>query len=350
MARIRAEKELPSKPAILKDVALRAGVDASTVSRVLRGDDRRPAKAETRDRILQIAREMGYTPNGVARSLRTRRTEAIGVVVPDVGNPAVAQIFGGIQRAASAAGRYVIVIDGGTPARPDLGWERLAFEGRVDGLLVLTARVRDPTVLRVARSGVPVVLVNRRSEGIAGSVVMDDARGAQIAVDHLAELGHRRIAHVTGPTNIDTAQRRLAGFRAAMRAHALPLREAWIVAADHTESGGAEAARALLATPNRPTAVYVASFLAGIGATHVFREAELRVPEDISVVISDELTLAAHIAPPLTTVRMPLARMGEVAAIMLMHAVAGEPVTDIVLADPPELVIRNSTGPPPLGA
>jgi len=346
MARTRAEIEPPPRPAILKDVARRAGVDASTVSRVLRDDDRRPAKAETRERILQIAREMGYTPNGVARSLRTRRTEAIGVVVPDVGNPAIAQIFGGIQRATSAAGRHVIVIDGGTPARPELGWDRLAFEGRVDGLLVLVASVRDPTVLRVARSGLPVVLVNRRSEGIAGSVVMDDARGAQVAVDHLAGLGHRRIAHITGPTNVDTARRRLAGFRAAMQAHALPVRDGWIVAADHTEAGGAEAARTLLAAAERPSAVYVASFLAGVGATHVFREGGLRVPDDISIVISDELSLAAHIAPPLTTVRMPLARMGEVAAAMLLRAVAGEPVEDMVLPDAPELVLRASTAPP----
>jgi LacI family transcriptional regulator len=346
MGHTRAATQPPPRPAILKDVARRAGVDASTVSRVLRGDDRRPAKAETRDRILKIAREMGYTANGVARSLRIRRTEAIGVVVPDVGNPAVAQIFKGIQAATSAAGRHVILIDGSAPARPDLGWDRLAFEGRVDGLLVLVASMRDPTVRRVARSGVPVVLVNRRSEGIAGSVVMDDARGARIAVDHLAELGHRGIAHVTGPSNVDTARRRLAGFREAMHAWALPLRAEWIVAADHTEIGGAAAARALLATAEQPTAVYVASFLAGVGATHVFRECGRLVPEDISVVISDELSLAEHIAPPLTTVRMPLARMGEVAAGMLLRAVAGEPVADIVLPDPPELVVRASTAPP----
>jgi LacI family transcriptional regulator len=337
----------PPRPTSLKDVARRAGVDASTVSRVLRGDDRRPAKAETRQRILQIAREIGYTPNGVARSLRTRRTEAIGVVVPDVGNPAIAQIFRGIQAVTSAASLHVIVIDGGTSARPELDWDRLAFEGRVDGLLVLVASMRDPKVLRVARSGVPIVLVNRRSEGVVGSVVMDDARGAHVAVDHLAQLGHRRIAHVTGPPNVDTARRRLAGFHEAMQAHALPLRDEWIVAADHSEAGGAAAARALLAATHRPTAVYVASFLSGVGATHVFHASGLRVPQDISVVISDELSLAAHVAPPLTSVRMPLARMGEVAAGMLVRAVSGELVADVVLPDPPELVIRASTAPPP---
>jgi LacI family transcriptional regulator len=339
---------IPPRPAILKDVALRAGVDASTVSRVLRGDDRRPAKAETRERILQVAREMGYTPNGLARSLRIRRAETIGVVVPDVGNPAVAQIFRGIQKVTSEAGRHVIIIDGGTPARSELGWDRLAFEGRVDGLLVLVASVRDPAVQRVARSGVPIVLVNRRSEGIAGSVIMDDARGAEVAVDHLVALGHRRIGHITGPANVDTARRRLSGFCRAIEARALPRRDEWIVEADHTEVGGAQAARALLANEaaERPTAVYVASFLAGVGATYAFHEAGLRVPQDMSVVISDELSLAAHIAPPLTAVRMPLTRMGEEAAEMLLRALAGEPMADIVLPDPPELVIRASTAPP----
>jgi LacI family transcriptional regulator len=337
------------KGIILKDVARRAGVDASTVSRVLRGDERKPAKAETRARILQIAQEMGYIPNGVARSLRTRRAEAIGLVVPDVGNPAFAEIFRGIQAATWQAGWHVIVVDGHTPARPELGWDRLVFEGRIDGVLVLTASLRDLTVQRVARSGFPLVLVNRRSDGVAGSVVMDDARGAVLAVAHLAGLGHRRIAHIAGPANVDTGRRRLAGFRAALRQHGLQLRPEWVVTTDHTEAGGALAACALLAGSRQepPTAVYVASFMSGVGAMQVFRDAGLRVPADISVVVSDELSLAAHIAPPLTTVRMPLTRMGEVATHMLLGALAGEKVTDVVLPDAPELVVRASTAPPP---
>lgn len=338
-----------SRAAILKDVALRAGVDASTVSRVLRGDERKPAKAETRARILQAARDMGYRPNGVARSLRTRKAEAIGLVIPDAGNPGFAEIFKGVQAATARAGWHVIVVEGRGPNHPDLGWERLVFEGRVDGVLVLTASVRDPVVQRVARSGVPLVLVNRRSDGIVGSVVMNDERGAEVAVDHFVALGHTRIGHIAGPPDIDTGRRRTAGFRAALRKHGLKSRAAWMPVTDYTEAGGAEAARRLLAEAGAdlPTALYVASFLSGIGAIKTFKDAGLSAPDDLSIIVSDELALAAHTDPPLSTVLMPVTRMGEVAANMLFAAMAKGPVADVVLPDEPQLVLRASTAPPP---
>jgi len=337
-----------SRAANLKDVAERAGVDASTVSRVLRGDERKPAKAETRDRILQAAREMGYRPNGVARSLRTRRTEAIGLVIPDAGNPGFLEIFKGVQAAASNAGWHVIVIEGRGPRHGNLGWERLVTEGRVDGLLVLTASVRDPVVRGFARSGVPLVLVNRRSEGVVGSVVMNDARGAEVAIDHFVSLGHRRIGHVAGPPDIDTGRRRTAGFRAALKKHALVARPAWMPVTDYTEAGGAEAARRLLKEAGRelPTALYVASFLSGVGAMGAFKNAGLSVPRDLSIIVSDELAVAAHTDPPLSTVLMPVTRMGEVAANMLFGAMAGRAVSDVVLPDQPRLMLRASTAPP----
>ena len=343
----RSPSNLP-KVAILKDVARLAGVDASTVSRVLRGDQRKPAKAETRQRILQVASEMGYRANSVARSLRTRRREAIGLVIPDAANPGFAEIFKGVQAVTAEAGLHVIVVEGRPTASPDLGWDRLVFEGRVDGVLVLVATIRDPVVRRVVESGFPIVLVNRRSNGVAGSVVVNDARGSDVAIEHFFSLGHRRIAHMAGPANLDTGRRRLAGFRDALKRRKLTLDDSWIVETDYTEAGGASAARALLdrARGNLPTAIYVASFMSGVGALQVFKEAGLDVPGDLSVIVSDELTLAAHTAPPLTTVDMPVTRMGEVATHMLLKAVAGEPVSNIVLPDEPRLVIRASTAPP----
>ncbi len=336
------------KAASLKDVAERAGVDASTVSRVLRDDPRKPAKAETRDRILRVAEDLGYRPNSVARSLRTRKAEAIGLVIPDAGNPGFAEIFRGVQAVTSEVGWHVIVVEGRPPGRADLGWERLLLEGRVDGVLVLVASIHDAVVRRVAHSGAPVVLVNRRCDGVVGSVVMNDERGAEVAVDHLVAIGHRRIGHIAGPPNIDTGRRRLAGFRAAMRKHGLRVRDSWIALTDYTEAGGAEAARQLLAKAQTdfPTALYVASFLSGIGAIQVFRQAGLSIPGDLSIIVSDELALAAHTDPPLTTVLMPVTRMGEVAARMLLGAIARRPVADVVLPDEPRLVVRRSTAPP----
>jgi DNA-binding LacI/PurR family transcriptional regulator len=337
----------PPRATILKDVALRAGVDSSTVSRVLRGDERKPAKAETRDRILQIAQDMGYRPNSVARSLRTRRTEAIGLVIPDAANPGFAEIFKGVQTVTDAAGWHVIVVEDQTPRRSDLGWDRLVLEGRVDGVLVLTATIRDPVVRSVAESGFPIVLVNRRSNGVAGSVVMNDAHGSEVAVAHFTALGHRKIAHVAGPSNVDTGRRRLAGFRNAIMKHRLLANDEWIVETNYTEAGGIAAAKTLLdqAWNNLPTAIYVASFLSGVGVLKVLKDSGFRVPEDISVIVSDELALAAHTSPPLTTIRMHLSRMGEVAARMLLDSLAGKPVSALVLPEMPELVVRGSTAP-----
>ena len=190
-----ALRQSPTKPqrvAVLKDVARLAGVDPSTVSRVLRGDERKPAKAETRERILQVAREMGYRANSVARSLRTKQREAIGLVIPDAANPGFAEIFKGVQAVTAEAGWHVIVVEGRPNDRPDLGWDRIVLEGRVDGVLVLVASIRDRVVKRVAESGFPIVLVNRRSNGVAGSVVMNDQRGSDVAVEHFFGLGHAR--------------------------------------------------------------------------------------------------------------------------------------------------------------
>jgi len=334
--------------ASLKDVALAAGVDASTVSRVLRGDDRKPAKAATRERVLKIAQEMGYRPNSVARSLRTRRTETIGLVIPDAANPGFAEIFRGVQSVTDAAGWHVIVVEDRFDHREELGWDRLVLEGRVDGILVLTAKIRDPIARRVSDSGFPIVLVNRRSNGVPGSVVVNDQKGSEVAVSHFVSLGHRRIAHVAGPSDVDTGRRRLSGFRDAMRRYGAAIHEDWIVETDYTEAGGMAAGRALLARAGNemPTAIYCASFLSGIGLVKVLKDGGYEVPGDISVIVSDELALAAHTAPPLTTIRMHLSRMGEVAARMLLDRLSGEPVAAIVIPEPPELVVRSSTAPP----
>ena len=329
-------------------MALAAGVDPSTVSRVLRGDDRKPAKAATRERVLKIAHEMGYTPNSVARSLRTRRTETIGLVIPDAANPGFAEIFRGVQSVTDAAGWHVIVVEDRFDHREELGWDRLVREGRVDGILVLTAKIRDPIARRVSDSGFPIVLVNRRSNGVPGSVVMNDPKGSEVAVSHFVSLGHRRIAHVAGPSDVDTGRRRLSGFRDAMKKYGVPVREDWIVETNYTEAGGTAAGRALLTKVGHdmPTAIYCASFLSGIGLIKVLNDAGYHVPVEVSVIVSDELALAAHTAPPLTTIRMHLSRMGEVAARMLLDRLAGKPVAAAVIQEVPELVVRGSTAPP----
>jgi DNA-binding LacI/PurR family transcriptional regulator len=177
---------------------------------------------------------------------------------------------------------------------------------------------------------------------------MNDPKGSEIAVSHFVSLGHRRIAHVAGPSDVDTGRRRLSGFRDAMKKYGVPVREDWIVETNYTEAGGTAAGRALLtkAGNDMPTAIYCASFLSDIGLIKVLNDAGYHVPAEVSVIVSDELALAAHTAPPLTTIRMHLSRMGEVAARMLLDRLAGEPVAAAVIQEVPELVVRSSTAPP----
>ena len=221
-----------SQPVTLKDVAAMAGVHPATVSRALNPETRLLVSDETADRIVAVADSLGYRPNTVARSLRTRRSNTVGVLIPDLNNPLFPPIVRGIEDHLAKTG-YVALI-GNTDADDER--ERLVFElmrdRHVDGFVFATARLRSPLLAEAAAAKIPVVLVNRHAEGYGfPSVSVDNERGIALSVDHLAALGHRRIAHVAGPQDISTGLSRYRGFVAAMAAHDLPIDPALVVAA-----------------------------------------------------------------------------------------------------------------------
>jgi len=333
----------------LKDVARLADVDPSTVSRVLSGDPRQGARSSTRDRIFSAARELNYRPNALARGLRTRRTDTIGLIIPSLDNVGFSDVTHGIQAAAADAGKLVVVVEAGA-LRPSQGdrhehYARLITDGRVDGIIAAFATLDDQIVGQLADRGLPLVLVNRRTSGIHGSVVVDDEAGSALAVRHLIDLGHRRIGFLGLDADTDTARRREAGYRRAVEAAGLVPDERWLVRADPTEAGGREAVRGLirLGPDARPTGIFAASLLGAIGALAGIREAGLAVPEAVSLIAFNDHPLAAHLSPPLTTIRMANYRMGQEAVRMLLGAVDGEGVHDVMLDDPPEIVVRAST-------
>ncbi|MFN8619142.1 MAG: LacI family DNA-binding transcriptional regulator [Chloroflexota bacterium] len=365
----------------LRDVARRAEVDPSTVSRVLRDDPSQQVRPETRERILAAARDLHYRPNALARGLRTRRTDTLGLIVASLDNLGFAEVTAGIQAAAAAAGKLVMVVDAGAvagppaetadlPETPELAdgptdgtaeaapgpelsrsgdvYERLIGDGRLDGLIVAFAALDDRHVAQLAERGIPLVLVNRRTTGVHGSVVVDDTRGSATAVEHLVRLGHRRIGSIGLAQDTDTARRRDAGYRGAMAAAALPVDERWVQAGPPTVDGGREALYRLLAASKAtpPTAIVVASLMSAVGVLAALRDAGRRVPDDVSIVAFNDHPFADHTAPPLTTVRMPNLRMGQEAVRMLLDALDGVPVSDLVVDDAPALVVRGSTAPP----
>jgi DNA-binding LacI/PurR family transcriptional regulator len=337
----------PSRPrdgvaprATIADVARLARVDPSVVSRVINSDDRLVIKEETRARVLDAIRELRYHPNAAARSLRTSQSGTFGLLIPDFTNPIYAEIITGAERAATER-NALLLVGSAIENRPERYVEMLA-SGRVDGLMLATDMLRSETIEAMTRTGRPLVSVNQRIKGVKRTILADDEGASRIAVRHLFELGHRRIAHLRGPETSDTAKRRLAGYRKALASCGIPATDAVVLHGGYTTESGVSGIAEMLALKQRPTAMVIANIAAAVGAMSALREAGLQVPDDISVIAIHDISLAAHLAPALTTVSMPLAEMGA-AGVAALSGDGTDGTT--VVKKPTELIERRSTAP-----
>lgn len=337
------------KHAGIHDVARAVGVHPSTVSRVLNARTRHLVSPAVAARVAAAARRLGYTPDPVAAGLRTRRSRAIGVLIPDLANPVFPPIVRGIESVLTEAGYTAIIANtDNEPERARSALERFAAR-RVDGLVLATVARREPLLARLRALGLPTVLVNRTVEsGGIPAVVNDDAAGIALAVEHLLGLGHAAIGHVAGPQRLSTGAARRAGFTAAIRAGGRAPRGAPVAAARSYEVGaGAQAARALLDAHPEITAIVAANDLLALGCYDELARRGLACPRDVSVVGFNDMPFADRFAPPLTTVHIPHRLIGAEAARLLLEAIAGPgtPAREVRLA--PRLVVRGSTAPPP---
>lgn len=324
----------------LRDVAALAAVNPSVVSRVLNRDATLKITDATRARVTSAVEQLGYRPNALARGLRLSTTSAIGLVLPEVSNPVYGPIVVGAERRAAEAGYVLVLGSGADAASTEASFARLLSEGRVDALLVASATVEDQLLRGLSRGVAPVLAVNRRIAGAVGSIVVDDAAGAHLATCHLIELGHRRIVHVSGPPAMDTSARRQAGYEQAMREAGLTPRvvvgRGW-----DARSGYAVGASAL---EHRATsALFVANVMAAIGVIRAARERGHAVPQDLSVVALHDSPVAEYFEPPLTTVQLPLEQLGRAAVELAIERLDGAFARDVLLADPPRLLVRGST-------
>jgi LacI family transcriptional regulator len=329
----------------LKIVAEAAGVHVSTVSRALDSSKRHLIGPDVLKRIEETALRLGYRRDMAAAALRTHRSRLIGVVVPDIANPVFAPIIAGITSRMSDGGYSTIVADVGQQAgRQDALIDELTAR-RVDGLILATARIADPGITELIRSGMPMVLVNRSSDGLpVPAVTSDDRLGMRLIVQHLAQLGHRRIAHLAGPQAISTGRNRKDGFVTAMQEAGLPVLPSMIAEATayDTESGEIAALHLLQQAPF-PTAIAAANDLLAIGVLRTLRDQGLSCPDSISVTGFNDMPLVDMIHPPLTTIRIKGNDMGREAAELLLQRIdhpAGPFVRRMIL---PELMIRRST-------
>lgn len=330
----------------LADVARAAGVDVSTVSRVLRGERTQRVRSETRDRIMKAVRDLDYRPNALARGLRLARSNTLGLVVPQLDNPVFAEAIGGAEIAAAARG-YSLLISHRSTAHDSETYRRLASTNRVDGLLVASFDADQDLLGDLEGAGVPIVMINRHTPGIEYSVVHNSHKAARMATDHLLDIGHRRIAHLAGrPGGFNTSQR-LSGYREALAERGVPFDDSLVLTAGYSAEGAIEATRDLLSRSGpKPTAIFAATLLTAAGAMRVLHESGIRVPEEISVVGIHDAEFASILFPPLTTVRMPNRTMGRIAAELLIDLLDGVASNRQVVLQPEELVLRASTAAP----
>lgn len=298
---------------------------------------------ETRQRILETADRLQYRPNAIARGLKTASTGAIGLLIPSLRNPVLSEITRGAFDRAYERGYVVLLAEDSADNVALSAYERLVGEGRIDGMLVASARPDSPLLEHFADDLVPCVFVNRRVPGSERNVSMREEDAGRIAAQHLLSLGHRCLAHVAGPDGLDTASRRRAGFLAAVAEAGM---DASVVAAPFEERGGFEAMRRLLSSDPQPTGVFISNINQAVGAMAGARAAGCRVPLDVSLVGYDDDPVGEYLEQPLTVVAMPLYELGSAAVDVLIDQMEGAAPRDIVISTPPRLVIRASTAPP----
>jgi DNA-binding LacI/PurR family transcriptional regulator len=340
-----------AKPATIRDVARRAGVSTATVSRALGGGA--GVDPDTRARVRTAARELRYRPSGVARSLKLRATQTIGLIVTDIENPFFPHLVRAVEDAARAHDYSVILADGRRdPEREIQSLEVLAGR-QVDGLLIASTALSERHHDWIAERPCPLVALNTASPAPGVPAVLpDNAAGGRLAAEHLLELGHERLAYVGAAATLNVAvTERLAGAKAAIALRPVRLE---MVEGDGSVEGGEAAAREAVQRFPGTTGLVCYNDLTAVGALRGVRSLGLRVPTDVSIVGFDDIELAPYVDPPLTTVRQAVSDMGVWAVERLLAAIAGEePADDATVTQRVgvDLVVRGSTAPPPaLGA
>ncbi|MES2191585.1 MAG: LacI family DNA-binding transcriptional regulator [Pseudomonadota bacterium] len=336
-------REIPSGKVTITQVALQAGVDRSTVSRALDPKKRALISEAVVKRVEATAQSLGYRPNQLAAALRTRRSGAIGVLLPDITNPVFPPIVKGIEETLRAAGCVALVAnaDGDAASQVEVFEQMLAR--RVDGLIIATAARDDMLVARCISQGVPFVLVNRGADtGELSMVINDDRLGTQLAVQHLVSLGHKNIAHLAGPQNLSTGFVRRAGFVAAMREAGLPSGSI-VNCTGYSRDAGKAGCEKLFAKSPGITAIVASNDLLALGCYDALRGMGLVCPGDVSVIGHNDMPLMDMVSPPMTTVRIQHREMGAHAARLLLEQIAspGRSPESIVLR--PDIVVRQST-------
>lgn len=333
----------------LRDVAELAGVHTATASRALNPATRGLVSEDTAARVIDAAAQLGYTVNPIARSLKTSRSNTVGVVIPDLTNPLFPPIMRGIDDVLEPLGYSVLLVN--TDNDKDREAKQVASlrARQVEGLIVATALLHDPQLDRLAEEHIPLVLINRRMDASTlPSVTGDEAAGVHLAMRHLAALGHRHIGHLAGPQQTSTGQIRLRAYRQALQDLGLPYSDELVVDTEAwTESQGAQGLSRLFERGVPFTAVLAGNDLHALGCYDLLRERGISCPGEVSIVGFNDMPIVDKLSPSLTTVHIPQYQVGAEAARLLLDRIRDEraPAKSVLL--PLDLIVRGSTCPPP---
>jgi LacI family transcriptional regulator len=329
----------------LRDVAQYAGVSVTTVSNVVRGwtyvaDD-------TRLKVQNAIRDLGYSPHPIAQGLRTGQMQTIGFIVPDLANPYFASIVSVAEDVAQEQRYTVIVFNSHEDEAREAECVRRATNRMVDGVLIAQVASGQRSAPHFKNLPVPVVTIDRIPDDNEGaSCTLDNVRVGELATEHLLDLGHRRVAHLAGPLGARPARDRLDGYLATTAARGLDYRRVIHCGNDWGCDNGYQAMRALLADAETPTAVFASNDRVAIGALHAIHDAGLDAPRDLSIVGVDDIEVSEHLKPALTTVRQPLHEMAHAGIHLLLKLIREEAPQDANVVLEPSLVVRQSTAPP----
>lgn len=330
----------------LRDVAERAGVHPSTASRAINERTRSLVDDQTVGRVLEAAEVLGYRPDSLARALKTNRTLTVGMLLPDLTNPLFPPIVRGIEDGLGRADYTLILGNTDNDTEKERAVLSALLARRIDGLILATTRREpSPAIREVIDAHLPMVLVNRSLDDASVPAVLgDDRKGVRLAVEHLADLGHRRIGHVGGPQQTSTGLIRLRSFIESLEGRDIEVDPDVIVTADwFREEPGAQACRALLDRRTDLTAIVAANDLIAMGCYDVAEERGLQVGRSLSIVGYNDMLFADKLCPPLTTVRIPHYDIGARAAQMILDLINEEAADPVRVYLEPTLVVREST-------
>lgn len=324
----------------IKDVAREAGVSVATVSRTFSGAQF--VSPEVRERVITIAGRLGYRPNAVARSLRTENTRTLGLVIPNVMNPFFTAVARAVEDAAMERGYSLVLGNTDEDPEKEARYIDVLLQKRVNGLIVSPARATSWYLSEVERAGVPLLFLDRYVRDVDAPVVRADGRAAVgRLVEYLLNLGHERLAVISGPPETVSGGERLGAFIRGAASRGVSVPEERIVIGDFRRQSGRRAMRELLELEEPPTAVFVANNLMALGALQALEEAKARIPEDISFASFDDVSWFPLVNPPITAIAQPVGELGVAVARMLPEMAGGGGRQESVILEA-ELVIRGS--------